>query len=118
MFSMNTGQACSHQPHVVHAHTVSGLSTFPTIGGISHASPAGVRPSAIASSFSQIQCLRSWFTALCASGLPVMYVGQCVWQRPHSVHEYTSSTFFQCRSETLCAPNSSFSRFGVGSFPV
>ena len=80
-FSMNTGQAVSHQPQVVQAHTVSGFSTPPsaaTSGGISVSSPVAPfhtkRPSsvffAVASwpSWSQRKCLMAWFTALCVSG--------------------------------------------------
>ena len=58
------------------------------IGGSSACGLARARGAALSpacSWWSQIQCLRSWFTPLWVSGLPVMYVGQWVWQRPHSV---------------------------------
>ena len=84
-FSMNTGQARSHQPQVVQAHTVSAFSALPMIGGSSASVPGARWSCATCAWWSQIQCLRSWFTPLWVSGFPVMYVGQWVWQRPHSV---------------------------------
>src|SRR5713226_3195348 len=47
-----------------------------------------------------------------------MYVGQWVWHRPHSVHEYKSKPCFQVRSRIVLVPNSSFSRLGVPNFPL
>ena len=46
---MNTGQACSHQPHEVQAQTVSAESTPGTRFGSSGASPFSFLP--VASSF-------------------------------------------------------------------
>jgi len=114
-FSMNTGQARSHQPQVVQAQTVSAFRALPMIDGSSVLAPGAWWMCATCSWCAQIQCLRSWFTPLWVSGLPVMYVGQWVWQRPHSVQLYRSSPFFQVRSRTVFVPNCSASRFGVGS---
>ena len=45
------------------------------------------------------------------SGLFVTYVGQWVWQRPHSVQEYTSSAIFHDSSSAFWMPKvSEFSR--------
>ena len=126
---MKTGQAVSHQPQVVHAHTVSDDSTPPSAAasGLKGSSfPSAVFSTTLPSSFfetfertfswSHRKCLSDWLTPLCVSGLPVMYVGQCVWQRPHSVQVSTSRPCFQVRSVSTLAPNSSFSRLGVDSF--
>ena len=43
-------------------------------------------------------------TSLGDSDLPVAQAGQASWQRPHSVHEYVSSTCFQVRSFAVPAP--------------
>ena len=43
-------------------------------------------------------------TSLGDSDLPVAHAGQASWQRPHSVHEYVSSTCFQVRSLAVPAP--------------
>ncbi len=45
--------------------------------------------------FSYAWSRRSVISVLGESTLPVLYAGQCVWQRPHSVHVYRSSMSFQ-----------------------
>src|ERR671939_407875 len=58
------------------------------------------------------------FTSLCVNGLPVSYVGEYVWQRPHSVHEYVSRISFHERSVSFATPKLvAFSRSSFESCP-
>ena len=115
---MSTGHSCMHAPHVVQAHTTSSSTTWGTSVVASEVSPRA-RAARIAGPSANSWSRRSMTSSFGDSGLPVFHAGHALWQRPHSVHAYRSSSSLRVRSTIVpapsdCSPASSASRL-IGS---
>ena len=89
-------------PQVTQSQTTSSVTACGT-SGVSSPPSSDACPSA--SSWSR----RPITSSFGESALPVAQAGHASWQRPHSVHETTSSTSFHVRSATVPAPKRSSS---------
>ena len=129
---MKTGQTSWQAPQVVQAHSVSSVVRVPIRGFSASArcasgdSPCWKRSSSTSSGprsgmRKRRSSRRSWTTCIGDSGLPVLYAGQKLVQRAHSVQAKPSSSDFQVKSfqpwTTPVAAMSSASMFSFGSTP-